>query len=77
MKTYKEYDKKKTQIDEGLIRRQAGMGMEAKIDEWISDMVSRNILDFGPGDPKGKYTINDDMTITCNHVIYFMDYPEE
>ena len=75
MKTYKEYDKKKTQIDEGLIRRQAGM--EAKIDEWISDMVSRNILDFGPGDPKGKYTINDDMTITCNHQIYFMDYPEE
>lgn len=77
MKTLKEYTRQQAEINEGLIRRQAGMGMEAKIEEWISDMVARNILDFGPGDPKNKYTINDDMTITCNHHIYFMDYKEE
>lgn len=77
MKTFKEYTKQQAEIDEGLIRRQAGMGMEAKIDEWISDMVSRNILDLGPVNPKGEYEINEDMTITCNHHIYFMNYPEE
>ena len=77
MKTFKEYTKQQVEINEGLIRRQAGMGMEAKIEEWFEDMVARNILDPGPGDPKGKYTINDDMTITCKHHIYFMDYPEE
>ena len=77
MKTLKEYAKQQAEINEGLIRKQAGMSMEAKIEYWISDMCSRNILDFGPGDPKGKYTINEDMTITCKHQIYFMDYDEE
>lgn len=77
MKTLKEYAKQQAEINEGLIRKQAGMSMEAKIEYWISDMCSRNILDFGPGDPKGKYTINEDMTITCKHQIYFMNYDEE
>lgn len=72
MKTYKEYNKKKTQINEGLIRRQAGMGMEAKIEEWIQDMEARNVLDLG-----GKYEINTDMTITCKHHIFLVDYGEE
>ena len=72
MKTLKEYTKQQAEINEGLIRRQAGMGMEAKIEAWIDDMRDRNILDF-----IGEYSINDDMTIACNHHIYFMDYKEE
>lgn len=52
MKSIKEY------LNEGLIKRQAGMDMRAKIEEWLE---SQKIL---------NYTLNDDLTIDVKGSVY-------
>jgi hypothetical protein len=59
MKTIKEY------LNEGLIRRQAGMDMRTKIEAWLKKYDIRN------------YIINDDLTIDVNEDVNLIRYPEE
>lgn len=59
MKTIKEY------LNEGLIRRQAGMDMRAKIEAWLKICNIRN------------YTINDDLTIDVNGDVDIRLYGEK
>ena len=56
---------KETLVQEGLIKRQAGMDMRAKIEAWLA---SRGIR---------KYTINDDLTIDIKGDVYLNHYKEK
>ena len=56
MKTYKEYDKKKTQINEGLIRKQGSVDIHQKISDWCHEQKIEG------------FTINDDLTIDAPDV---------
>ena len=56
MKTYKEYDKKKTQINEGLISKQGGVDIRKKISDWCHEQKIE------------RFTINDDLTIEASDV---------
>ena len=60
MKTLKE-----KLVQEGLIKRQAGMDIKIKIEEWLKE---HNI---------GGYTINDDLTIDAELIVNLRNYPDK
>lgn len=59
MKNIKEY------LNEGLIKRQAGMDMRTKIEAWLKEYNIRN------------YTINDDLTIDVKGHVVLEGYTEK
>ena len=59
MKTIKEY------LNEGLIRRQAGMDVRVKIEAWLKEYNIKN------------YTIKKDLTIDVNRIVKLQNYKEK
>ena len=56
---------KETLVQEGLIKRQAGMDIRAKIEAWLKEHNIKN------------YTINDDLTIDVNGYVSLGKYAEK